>query len=259
MSSRPRNSTTRGYVPQTKSRSNVFLEYRQHQEQIRADGRIESIYSEENPRTLSREREEARAHIQKSSHRYSDLEMMTQLRQEKEDKYYKAVGLGLRKPIPGHSDVKLEIMKRRIEKEGGKDRKLLLRNRMKERQQQMDELKKSIRKLETHAKSTRDYKNYHGVQQERSNDLSHNMSYRRHSETSSLRNTRGKDAYDPDEPWDPINDFEVLRDDFADVVNGAAESILDMPLCGLCKGPREPYSYNVSGDEEEYEDYEYEY
>ena len=258
MSSRPRNSTTRGYVPQTKSRSNVFLEYREHQEQIRADSRDESIYSEEDP-TLSREREEARAHIQKSSHRYSDLEMMKQLRQEKEDKYYKAVALGLRKPIPGHSDVKLEIMKRRIEKEGGKDRKLLLKNRMKERQQQMDELKKSIRKLETHAKSTRAYKNFHGVQQEKSNDLSNTMSYGQYSETSSLRNTRGKDAYDPDEPWDPLNDFQVLRDDFADAVNGAAESILDMPLCGTCRGPRETYSYDVSGDEEEYEDDEYEY
>ncbi|GFH56796.1 predicted protein [Chaetoceros tenuissimus] len=271
---------SRGYVPQTKSRSNVFLEYRQNQELTR-ESRDESIYTS-STRDSSLTREDARAQInRKNARTRMDREMIKQLRQDKEDKYYRAVALGLRDPIPGHSEVKLNRMKKKLEKEGGLTRAALVKNRLKERKSQMEDLKESIRQLETHAKSTRELTNardyrdirleqrIHATREEKQRtrkikfseekmtrlEQAHaeaNREYVRVRREFSTRSARSNSPSsrslrtDEDEPWDPLNDMRTLHEDFMDAVNGVVQTISDMgnEFIGPCTGGRDYGEYS---------------
>lgn len=267
---------SRGYVPQTKSRSNVFLEYRQNQEVAR-ESRDESIYTS-STRDSSLTREEARAQINKKNARTRmDREMIKQLRQDKEDKYYRSVALGLRDPIPGHSEVKLNLMKKKLEKEGGLTRAAMVKNRMKERKSQIEDLKDSIRQLETQAKSTRELTNvrdYRDIRLEQRMHATREQKQRtrkiRFSEEKMARleqahadanreyvqvsreyankqynkaSARSLQTYDDDESWDPLNDIRTLHEDFMDAVNGVVQTVSDMgnEFIAPCTGGRDDY------------------
>ena len=270
---------SRGYVPQTKSRSNVFLEYRQNQELTR-ESRDESIFSS-STRDSSLTREEARAQInRKNARTRMDREMIKQLRQDKEDKYYRSVALGLRDAIPGHSEVKLNLVKKKLEQEGGLTRAAMVKNRMKERKSQMEDLKDSIRQLETQAKSTRELTNVrdyrdirleqrmHATREEKQRtrkirfseekmvrleqahadanreyvQVSREFSARR--PRSSSPSSRSLRTYDDDESWDPLNDIRTLHVDFMDTVNGIVQTISDMgnEFIAPCTGGRDDYA-----------------